>query len=223
MSYPGGKARCFQHLINLIPPHDTYIETHLGGGAVLRNKTPAATNIGIDRDPTVVRQFQKDFGSGYQFIIGRAEEFLAGVTFSGTEFVYLDPPYWPAARRSPRALYRYDYSEADHCALLDQIRTLPCAVMISGYRNSYYDEVLHDWERRSFPGISRMGSREETVWLNYEPRLLHDMRYLGKDFRERQSIKRRRDRWIQRFRREPLSIQQAVLADLISTFEDNSL
>jgi len=31
------------------PPHDTYIETHLGGGAVMRNKPPARNNIAIDR------------------------------------------------------------------------------------------------------------------------------------------------------------------------------
>lgn len=222
MPYPGGKARCFQHLINLIPPHDTYIETHLGGGAVLRHKAPAETNIGIDRDRAVIRRFAEGFHSSYQFIVGRAEDFLAEYAFKGTEFVYLDPPYWPATRQSARALYRFDYSEADHCALLEQIRALPCAVMISSYRNPYYDEALHDWSRRSFPGMSRIGRREETVWLNYEPGLLHDMRYLGGNYRERQSIKRRRHRWAQRFRREPRPVQQAVLADLTSIFSGTS-
>ncbi|MBS0352463.1 MAG: DNA adenine methylase, partial [Proteobacteria bacterium] len=48
MSYPGGKGKCYQRLINLMPPHETYIETHLGSGAVLRNKRPAKTTIGID-------------------------------------------------------------------------------------------------------------------------------------------------------------------------------
>ena len=50
MTYPGGKngPGVYQTLINQIPPHDTYIETHLGGGAVLRHKRPAALNIGID-------------------------------------------------------------------------------------------------------------------------------------------------------------------------------
>ncbi len=50
MSYPGGKGKCYQRLINLMPPHETYIESHLGGGAVLRNKRPAKANIGIDAD-----------------------------------------------------------------------------------------------------------------------------------------------------------------------------
>ena len=39
MAYPGGKngAGVYQTLINLIPPHDTYIETYLGGGAIMRS------------------------------------------------------------------------------------------------------------------------------------------------------------------------------------------
>lgn len=218
MSYPGGKARCFQQLINLIPPHQTYIETHLGGGAVLRHKASAAANIAIDRDPEVIRRFEGCFGANYRFIAGRAEDFLDEYTFTGTEFVYLDPPYWPASRRSARAPYRFDYSETDHRTLLEKIQTLPCAVMISGYRNTCYDKALHSWNRKSFLGMSRVGQREETVWLNYEPELLHDVSYFGHTFRERQSIRRRRQRWVSRFRREPRPIQQAVLADLASIF-----
>src|SRR5882724_8925021 len=62
MRYPGGKSRCYQRLINLIPPHRVYMETHLGGGAVLRKKTPAEVNIGVDRDRTVISRFRGLFG-----------------------------------------------------------------------------------------------------------------------------------------------------------------
>ena len=43
MSYPGGKAApgTFQKIINLMPPHEVYIEPFLGGGAILRKKLPA--------------------------------------------------------------------------------------------------------------------------------------------------------------------------------------
>lgn len=55
-SYPGGKggSGVYQTLINLMPQHDTYIETHLGGGALMRRKRPARVNIGIDIDPLVI-------------------------------------------------------------------------------------------------------------------------------------------------------------------------
>ena len=51
--YFGSKAASglCQNIIAIMPPHDTYIETHLGGGAVMKRKPPAVDNIGIDIDP----------------------------------------------------------------------------------------------------------------------------------------------------------------------------
>lgn len=218
MTYPGGKARCFQQIVNLIPAHSTYIETHLGNGSVLRNKLPANHNFGIDRDTRAINRFSGSFDARYHFIVGRAEDFLKEYSFKGDEFVYLDPPYWPSARHSNRRIYKFDYSEEDHANLLKQIKSIRCQVMISGYRNDFYETTLKDWASLTFTGTSRTGRREETVWYNYKPKELHDLRYLGKNFRERQSIKRRRLRWIDRFRREPKFVQQALLADLKSIF-----
>jgi hypothetical protein len=43
MVYAGGKngAGVYQTIINLMPPHDVYIEPFLGGGAIMRQKRPA--------------------------------------------------------------------------------------------------------------------------------------------------------------------------------------
>ena len=40
MGYFGSKATSglCQPIIAMMPPHDTYIETHLGGGALMRRK-----------------------------------------------------------------------------------------------------------------------------------------------------------------------------------------
>lgn len=59
MSYLGSKAASgvYQKIIAEMPPHDTYIETHLGGGAVTLRKPPARHNWGIDIDPLRVEVF----------------------------------------------------------------------------------------------------------------------------------------------------------------------
>jgi len=216
--YPGGKFRCYQKLINFIPPHRVYIETHLGGGAVLRHKVPAEVNFGVDCDPAVIGEFVGHFDSRFRFINARAEDFLASYSFAGDEFVYSDPPYWPASRSSRRSPYRHDYGEGEHVRLLRLLRKLPCAVMISGYGNAAYDEMLRGWRKQVFTGTSHTGRREETVWLNFKPAVLHDTRFLGETFRDRQTIKRKRARWVSRFRREPVGVQQAILVDLSSAF-----
>lgn len=217
MRYPGGKFRCFQKLINFIPEHRIYIETHLGGGAVLRNKKAAELNIGIDRDSDVISSFH-GFPSSFRFVCGRAEEFLLQHQFSGNEFVYVDPPYWPESRISQRQVYRYDYSPDEHIRLLRILLGLPCKVMISGYDNAVYSRMLSSWTHRTFSGTSHVGRREESVWLNYQPGALHDARYLGDTFRQRQCIKRKRQRWVARFEREPVALQEAVLKDLQAAF-----
>jgi site-specific DNA-adenine methylase len=217
MRYPGGKFRCYQKLINLIPPHRTYIETHLGGGAVMRHKTPAEINIGVDPEPAVIRAF-KGFAGNYQFHLATAEAFLSGYEFEGDEFVYCDPPYWPSSRRSRRRIYRHSYTECEHLRLLEILKGLPCPVMLSGYDNPAYADALRGWRKHTFDGVSHTGKRKETVWMNYEPALLHETTYLGETFRDRQTIKRKRSRWAARFSREPLEVRQAVLSDLSRVF-----
>jgi site-specific DNA-adenine methylase len=195
MRYPGGKGKCFQQLINLMPPHATFIEGYLGGGSVLRNKRPARRTIGIDIDPTVVAACAAD---GVELVEGDAIAYLESFEFTGDELVYLDPPYLPATRRKAR-VYRYDYSTEQHERLLAMVQTLPCMVMISGYTSDLYDTCLQGWNKMKFMTNSQVGLREECVWFNFEPpAALHDVSHLGANFRERQTIKRRRERLYER-------------------------
>jgi hypothetical protein len=64
MDYPGGKSGpgVYHRLINLMPPHHTYIEPFLGGGAVMRLKRPAPYNIGVDLDAGVIADWRSRIG-----------------------------------------------------------------------------------------------------------------------------------------------------------------
>jgi hypothetical protein len=191
MKYPGGKGACYQHLINLMPRHRTYIESHLGGGAVMRYKLPAERNIGIDVDHRVVDRWQAEGSPAFDLIQDDAVRFLANHRFTGEELVYADPPYLASTRRGG-AIYRHEYDDQDHEKLLDLLKTLPCMVMVSGYANPMYDTRLAGWRKHSFKAISQVGLREETVWMNFPPpAVLHDARFMGASFRERQTIQRR--------------------------------
>ncbi|POR42185.1 hypothetical protein [Methylobacterium sp. V23] len=193
MRYPGGKGRCYRHILSLMKPHDTYVETHLGGGAVMRHKRPSARSIGIELDPSVVARWRERGSLSFELLNGDALEFLRTFPFTGSELVYSDPPYLPQTRRRAR-VYRHDHTPEQHVELLEVLLGLPCAVIVSGYRSELYDRMLAGWRSVEFPGDSHVGPRVEVAWLNYpEPAALHDHAYIGADFRERERIRRRRD------------------------------
>lgn len=86
-----------------------------------------------------------------------------------TTLHYVDPPYVSTTRGTDalRKSYTFEMTEDDHIALLDQLRTLRGAVVLSGYNNPLYRERLADWHcvsRRSYADGAR--PREELMWLN---------------------------------------------------------
>ncbi|WP_237613512.1 DNA adenine methylase [Pseudomonas syringae] len=181
-------------MINLMPPHQTYIESHLGGGAVMRHKKAAQRNIGLDLDATVIERWHTEEAGACELHHVDAVTFLQAFAFTGDELVYVDPPYVPQTRRRAK-VYRCDYTEEDHVRLLNCLVILPCNVMISGYDSELYNQELAGWRKVSFPAKTHVDVREEVVWMNYEPaNRLHDTRYLGETFRDRQTIQRRQAR-----------------------------
>ncbi|WP_294330148.1 DNA adenine methylase [Pseudomonas sp.] len=181
-------------MINLMPPHQTYIESHLGGGAVMRNKKAAQRNIGLDLDDKVIALWHAQHPGICELHQVDAIAFLEGYAFEGHELVYADPPYVPETRRRAK-VYRCDYSEDDHLRLLRCLAALPCKVMLSGYDCDLYNRELVGWRKVTFPAKTHVEVREETVWMNFDPPdCLHDGRYMGQTFRDRQTIQRRQTR-----------------------------
>jgi len=100
-------------------------------------------------------------------------------------FFYLDPPYVPDTRK--RGKYRFEMSYEDHDELVMRLLTLKGKCMLSGYKNSLYEELIvngwnyHEWSARTNavyysdevkeltdsykdPEIQH---RTESIWFNY--------------------------------------------------------
>ena len=216
MAYPGGKngSGVYQKLINLIPPHDIYVEAFLGGGAIMRLKRPARVSIGIDRLAAALAGWS-DAAPGITAILllGDAFELLPALRLCPSAVVYLDPPYLLETRSDKGRLYEFELTRDDHARLLRIARALTCRVLISGYWSELYACELRDWRLVKFTAMTRGGKlATECVWLNYpEPIELHDYRYLGENFRQRERIKRRKLRWKNRLLRMPDLERHAVL------------
>jgi DNA adenine methylase len=86
---------------------------------------------------------------------------------------YCDPPYPHETRAAVSAYGNFEMTTADHRNLLKVLREVQGKVILSGYPCELYDEVLHDWTRRTrevanHASAEKTKDREtEVLWLNY--------------------------------------------------------
>lgn len=239
MTYPGGKngSGVYQKIINQMPPHRMYVEAFLGGGAILRAKRPALVNVGIDLSKAVVREWNfVELRAGIPNLtvywadaVVWLDEAQRDGKLGPDTLVYCDPPYLMSTRSSQRQLYAMEMQEeAQHRNLIGVLKGLGCMVMISGYWSELYAKLLGGWRTISFKAMTRSGkTATEWLWMNYpEPVELHDYRYLGETFRQREQLKRMKARWMARLEKMPVLKRQALLMairDLTPATEDGRI
>lgn len=216
MPYPGGKSGSgvYQVIINQMPPHTVYVEPFLGGGGILKLKRPALSSIAIDIDSDAVLNWSTYTIPNLKIICTDAISWLANTHLSDDTLVYLDPPYLMETRSSQRQLYKYELPTDQHIRLLELIQGLTCMVMISGYYSDLYQQYLGDWRTITYSAQTRGGrTATEYLWMNFPlPLELHDYRYLGCNYRERERIKRRQARWKNRLLKMDDQERHAILA-----------
>ncbi len=220
MSYLGSKAASgvYQKIIAEMPPHDTYIETHLGGGAIMLRKPPAIRNIGIDLDVEALKNFAFTHQLSHINMVNRdAVDYLETFDFTraGRVLIYADPPYLLETRTSA-ARYRHEYTVADHERLLRCLMSLPenVSVILSGYPSQLYDNTLTGWRSREFQAMTRGGVRTEKIWMNYQAGAVYSHTFAGKDYNDRYRIKRKAQRWKDKFAALPPAERLAIMVAL---------
>jgi hypothetical protein len=230
MRYPGGKggAGVYQTIINLIPPHRVYIEAFAGGANIYERKARAEKSILVELDPVQADVLRSTIAgcigsAGTHVVNDDAVLFLSSYSWVGDEFVYLDPPY-VLSTRTKKAIYNHEMSDEQHRQILSLLAAMGdrgIRFMLSGYRNPIYDEAAASlgWARVDFNAMTRGGVRTESVWMNYQaPATLADYAYAGQGFRERERIKRKVHRWVQRLQQLP-AIERAALLSAMQDLE----
>lgn len=223
LRYPGGKGLngLAEWIVGLLPPALFYCEPFAGKGGVFRNKPPALRSCLNDLDPAIADWWNRQrlpgttatTGDGIRILEIAADWKLRNLLF------YIDPPYMPETRTRKRC-YTHELTRADHVRILKAIVRLECPAAISGYRSQLYDQWLWMWRREEREVTTRGGvPRTECLWMNYEPEvsplLALEYRKLGKDYRERERINKRRRRWRRRFEELSDAEGRALLLEMI--------
>lgn len=221
-----GGAGIAQWLISLMPPHTHYVEAFLGRGVVARKKLPASVNIGIEIDGNTLQKFWLGQCPDWlELISGDALEYLPRLDLPQSALIYADPPYLGAVRTDTnRRYYAHDQLSPEwHERFLDVMLAQRCMVMVSGYESELYHRKLAHWRTGYKWTVNRGGAAvKEFVWMNFEtPGLLHDSRFVGDNYTDRQRVKRKMERWRKNFLALPADERWAMFATLAAAVDDD--
>jgi site-specific DNA-adenine methylase len=222
MNYFGSKngSGVYQTIINYIPPHKVYIEAFLGSGAILRYKRPAEINIGIEIDKKTIKQFWNPTPPGKIIINENAIQWLKDYQSHGSDvLIYLDPPYPISSRRNKVKVYRHELTDKQHEALLQFCVNCKSQIIISTYPNQLYESYLFGWNKAEYYAMTRKGKAKELLYTNFSPpTVLHDYNFLGKDFTDRQRVRRKIQRFINKLGKLPIVERNAIINSFIDGF-----
>jgi hypothetical protein len=87
--------------------------------------------------------------------------------------------------------------------------------MPSGYPSVLYDDLLTDWGRLELQVMNQGEVRTEKLWFNFTPDRIHWSRYAGKNFTDRQRIKRKATNWAKRYQAIPRGERLSVLSSIM--------
>lgn len=223
-TYNGGKAGngTYQQIINHIPKHDVFIDAMVGNGGILFNLSLPGLTVINDVDGSVIQKYKYNGYStavivendDYACIIAKYDDVIRKV------FFYFDPPYLKETRKSQKDLYKFEWGESDHIRFLTTANTVRNDVMISHYPCSLYNKFLKSWNTHDFESQTRNGKAVERIYMNYpKPEVLQDFRYLGKDYRERQRIKRKIQRQLEKLKNMPADERTGILSSIIAKYD----
>lgn len=82
--------------------------------------------------------------------------------------IYADPPYVLSTRHGKQ--YRHEMDDRQQADLLDVLLAHKGPVLLSGYDNDLYNDLLQGWHREEIECRSQVNTvKKEVLWMNFEP------------------------------------------------------
>ncbi|AFA50242.1 DNA adenine methylase [Acetobacterium woodii] len=82
--------------------------------------------------------------------------------------MYIDPPYLLSTRS--KRIYKHEMKDQDHEKLIDVLINHKAFIIISGYDNDMYNDLLRGWSKQYANVLAEGGkSAVEVIWMNYQP------------------------------------------------------
>ena len=223
MYYPGNKniPGLIQKIINQIPPCTYFYELYAGSAAVslvLSLVTGINLHFHInDIDPAVTANIDYPAGSTVTTLpaAGILQQLLT-VPDPENHFIFLDPPYHHSTRPNSLNLYNFEMSHTDHVQFLSMVLTVKCNCMIIHPRCELYDQELKSFRKVQLSVQYHNKTSIENLYMNYPgPGQLLTYNWAGTDCWDRQRIKRKGDRIVNKLSNLPV-LERNYIIDRIN-------
>jgi DNA adenine methylase len=222
-TYPGRKGASgqWQKIVSSIPKCKTFVECMCGSAYIASIVAKTGCKVVInDIDRSVIDKHNYAAGKN---IIKMNQDYAICVAANKNQpdpVFFFDPPYMKETRSYQGDIYNYEWDTAAHQRFLYFVQRLKFPVMISHYPCDIYDFTLKKWRRIIYKAMTRAGVRDECLYMNFEqPILLQCYKHVGKNFTDRQRIKRKVDSLIGKLRRENDQERAAILSAVIEKFD----
>jgi site-specific DNA-adenine methylase len=230
--YNGGKSGngTYQTIINLLPPMVRFVSPFVGNGGVERRLRLPQQVILNDSNDHVINQWENTIGKNQQFRsvtlknVDGLELIKQYAKDDTSTLIYCDPPYLFESRVSQKNLYKHEWEYDDHVNFLNLALTCKCNVVISHPPHILYENMLQSWNVHDYQSMTSSGKKMwDRVWYNYlPPFVLQDYRYLGSTYRQREIIKNKTQRHLQKLEQLPLTHLQGILSATIQKYGERS-
>jgi len=226
MYYPGNKniPGLIHKIVNQIPVCKYFYEPFAGSAAVSKFLSvlpgmPAQFYV-TDLNPAIIDSIT--YTSGIKASITNGFTVINNIIEhgSGTDnFVFIDPPYYHSTRRSHTAIYKHEFSHADHVQLLKFVLQLRCNCMIIHPVCDLYDHALKSFRTIQLSIRYHNKTSIEKLYMNYPgPEQLLTYVFTGKDCWDRQRIKRKGDRLVQKLSTLPAMERNYIISRILQSF-----
>lgn len=224
-TYPGrkGAAGQWQKILEQIPKCEMFIDAMTGSGVVGSLVARSGCKVVLnDIDEDVLKKIIVT-GKNVSVHCSSFEELIMMYDNSaGDRVFYFDPPYLKATRSYQPNIYANDWETLeDHQMFLFRVRGMGCPTIISHYPCDLYDDALKDWRKVQYNSMTRAGVRVENLYMNFPaPGLLQCPHVVGENFTDRQRIKRKVSRIVERLKNENPLDRAAILSSVINEFSE---
>jgi len=228
-----GASGMYQFIINKMPEHDIFIECFMGTGIISSIKRNASLNYGIEISSELCTKLSMLelnstilHGNVFDELLPLLQSFIS---HDRKICIYLDPPYLPETRSCfDKCQYDNELTIVQHRQLLSMLEYISnnfsnVYILLSGYKSELYMSMLPGWNYFETQCMSRGGSRIESLWCNFNPDdfLKHQYDYVGHNFTDRQRIKRKSQRWINKLKKMSFDERQFIINDINKEFSIN--